>query len=187
MSRTKKARSGGNLDVIVVRNRTQSDVEGRERKRLKKRKGLKTGNRNSDAKSEKAQTQGQQRDPRLGSKKKIPLIVEAPKKKSKAERRVSAEQELAAIENDAQFLVLLDRLENGEKLGAGLQKYVDQKMDRMEVLMKQLGIYEEDQEEEDFEEEADVVEQPKKASKRPATDEDLLSQFEDLDLNDFKG
>ncbi|MDN2479850.1 Der GTPase-activating protein YihI [Vibrio agarivorans] len=187
MSRTKKARSGGNLDVIVVRNRTQSDVEGRERKRLKKRKGLKTGNRNSDAKSEKAQTQGQQRDPRLGSKKKIPLIVEAPKKKSKAERRVSAEQELAAIENDAQFLVLLDRLENGEKLGAGLQKYVDQKMDRMEVLMKQLGIYEEDQEEEDFEEEADVVEQPKKVAKRPATDEDLLSQFEDLDLNDFKG
>ncbi|GAL12820.1 protein of unknown function DUF414 [Vibrio astriarenae] len=57
MSRTKKARSGGNLDVIVVRNRTQSDVEGRERKRLKKRKGLKTGNRNSDAKAEKRKPQ----------------------------------------------------------------------------------------------------------------------------------
>lgn len=187
MSRTKKARSGGNLDVIVVRNRTQSDVEGRERKRLKKRKGLKTGNRNSDAKAEKAQTTGQQRDPRLGSKKKIPLIVEAPKKKTKAERRVSAEQELAAIENDAQLIVLLDRLENGEKLGAGLQKYVDQKLDRMEVLMKQLGIYDEDLEDEIDVEEEMVVDQPVKAAKRPASDDDLLSQFEDLDLNDFKG
>ncbi|MFI3276411.1 Der GTPase-activating protein YihI [Vibrio sp.] len=182
MSRNKKARSGGNLEVVVVRNRTQSDVEGRERKKVKKRKGLKSGNRHSDGKADNGHTAGQQRDPRLGSKKKIPLIVEAPKKKNKAERKVSAEQELAAIENDAQLIVLLDRLETGESLGAGLQNYVDQKLDRMEVLMKQLGLYEEDQVEE-----LEVEVQPKKAVKRPATDDDLLSQFEDLDLNDFKG
>ncbi|KOO10109.1 aminotransferase, partial [Vibrio xuii] len=84
---SKKARSGGNVDVVVVRNRTQSDVEGRLRKREKKRKGLKTGARNSEAKAQKQQSAGQKQDPRLGSKKKIPLVVEAPKKLSKADRR----------------------------------------------------------------------------------------------------
>ncbi|MGL6315255.1 Der GTPase-activating protein YihI [Vibrio sp. WXL103] len=192
MSRAKKARSGGNLDVIVVRNRTQSDVEGRERKRLKKRKGLKTGTRNSEAKAEKALGTGQMRDPRLGSKKKIPLIVEAPKKLTKSERKVSAQQELAAIENDAQLLVLLERLENGEKLGAGLQKFVDQKLDRMEVLMKQLGIYDQLEEDDSEEDELDIEQEaeeqkPVKAAKRSSSDDELLSQFEGLDLNDFKG
>ncbi|KOO02953.1 Der GTPase-activating protein YihI [Vibrio nereis] len=186
MSRSKKARSGGNVDVVVVRNRTQSDVEGRLRKREKKRKGLKTGARNSEAKAQKQQSAGQKQDPRLGSKKKIPLVVEAPKKLSKADRRANAEKELEMLENDAQLNVLLDRLDNGDSLGAGLQKYVDEKLERIEVLMKQLGLYEEEPAEEECEEEV-VETAPKKASKKVATDDDLLSQFEDLDLNQFKG
>ncbi|KGY10938.1 aminotransferase [Vibrio tubiashii] len=187
MSRSKKVRSGGNSDVIVVRNRTESDVEGRLRKKEKKRKGLKTGGRNSESKSQKQQTVGQKRDPRLGSKKKIPLVVEAAKKPTKAERRINAEKELEMLESDAQLNVLLDRLDNGDSLGAGLQKYVDEKLARIEVLMKQLGIYEEAPEEEL---EQEVVEQPvakKKASKKVDSDDELLSQFEDLDLNQFKG
>lgn len=187
MSRSKKARSGGNGDVVVVRNRTQSDVEGRLRKKDKKRKGLKTGGRNSEAKDQKQQTTAQKRDPRLGSKKKIPLVVEAAKKPTKAERRINAEKELEMLESDAQLNVLLDRLDNGDSLGAGLQKYVDEKLARIEVLMKQLGIYEEEPEEE-LEEE--IVEQPvaqKKTSKKAGSDDELLSQFEDLDLNQFKG
>ncbi|KOO05642.1 Der GTPase-activating protein YihI [Vibrio hepatarius] len=186
MSRSKKARSGGNGDVVVVRNRTQSDVEGRLRKREKKRKGLKTGTRNSEEKAQKQRSAAQKLDPRLGSKKKIPLVVEAAKKPNKAERRVNAEKELEMLENDAQLNVLLDRLDNGESLGAGLQKYVDEKLERIEVLMKQLGLYEEPAEEE-FEEEVVVEPTVKKASKKAATDDDLLSQFEDLDLNQFKG
>jgi ribosome assembly protein YihI (activator of Der GTPase) len=182
MSRSKKVRSGGNGDVIVVRNRTESDVEGRLRKKEKKRKGLKTGGRNSEAKQNKQQTAGLKRDPRLGSKKKIPLVVEAVKKPTKAERRVNAEQELEMLENDAQLNVLLDRLDNGESLGAGLQKYVDEKLARIEILMKQLGLYEE----------PEVVEEPsapvaKKASKKASSEDELLSQFEDLDLDQFKG
>ena len=184
MSRSKKVRSGGNGDVIVVRNRTEADVEGRLRKKEKKRKGLKTGGRNSEAKQLKQQTAGQKRDTRLGSKKKIPLVVEAVKKPTKAERRVNAEQELEMLENDAQLNVLLDRLDNGESLGAGLQKYVDEKLARIEILMKQLGLYEE--------EEPEVVEEPsapvaKKASKKTSSEDELLSQFEDLDLDQFKG
>ncbi|KJY85952.1 aminotransferase [Vibrio neptunius] len=186
MSRSKKVRSGGNGDVIVVRNRTEADVEGRLRKKEKKRKGLKTGGRNSEAKQLKQQTAGQKRDTRLGSKKKIPLVVEAVKKPTKAERRVNAEQELEMLENDAQLNVLLDRLDNGESLGAGLQKYVDEKLARIEILMKQLGLYEEE------EEEPEVVEEPsapvaKKASKKTSSEDELLSQFEDLDLDQFKG
>jgi ribosome assembly protein YihI (activator of Der GTPase) len=186
MSRNKKARSGGNGDVIVVRNRTQADVEGRLRKKDKKRKGLKTGNRNADSKEQKQQTASQKRDPRLGSKKPIPLIVEAKKKPSKVERRISAEKELEMLENDAQLMVLLDRLDNGDNLGAGLQKYVDEKLARIEVLMKQLGLYEEEPELEVEQEEAPLV-APKKTAKQPASDDDLLSQFEELDLNQFKG
>ncbi|WP_070970864.1 Der GTPase-activating protein YihI [Vibrio sonorensis] len=184
MSRSKKSRSGGNTDVIVVRNRTQSDVEGRLRKKDKKRKGLKTGTRNSEAKEQKLRAAGEKRDPRIGSKKKIPLVVETPKKASKQERRLSAEKELEILENDAQLLVLLERIENGEKLGAGLQRTVDEKLDRIEVLMKQLGIYEEEVEEEQEEIEVQPV---KKAKKAPASEDELLSQFENLDLNDFKG
>ena len=182
MSRSKKTRSGGHSDVIVVRNRTQADVEGRLRKKDKKRKGLKTGNRNSDAKQQKAQTAGQARDPRLGSKKKIPLIVEPQKKLSKSERRLSAEQELEMLENDAQLNVLLDRIDEGENLGAGLQKYVDEKLARIEVLMKQLGIY--DDEESEPQAEAPAMTESRSKSH---SDEDLLSQFEDMDLDQFKG
>ncbi|MEH0761487.1 GTPase-activating protein [Vibrio sp. 16] len=180
MSRSKKVRSGGNGDVVVVRNRTQSDVEGRLRKKDKKRKGLKTGGRNSEAKANKQQTAGQKRDPRLGSKKKIPLVVESQKKQSKADRRLSAEQELAMLENDAQLNVLLDRIEEGESLGSGLQKYVDEKLARIEVLMKQLGIYDEDESEQE-----EHTEQT--SSRELGSDDDLLSQFEDLDLDQFKG
>lgn len=189
MSRKKKSRkpgSTGDVDLIVTRNRTEADVEGRLRKRLKKRKGLKTGSRHSESAENAQKAHGKQRDPRLGSKKKIPLIVEAKKKPSKQERRLSAEKELEMLENDAQLNVLLDRIENGEKLGAGLQKYVDEKLDRIEILMNQLGLIEEVE----AEEEADDVEEPvvvKKAAKAPSSDDELLSQFEDLDLNDFKG
>ncbi|KII78676.1 Der GTPase-activating protein YihI [Vibrio renipiscarius] len=189
MSRSKKSRTGGPAaDVIVVRNRTQSDVEGRERKRDKKRKGLKTGSRNAETKQTKQQHSAQQRDPRLGSKKKIPLIVTEVKKPTKAERRVSAAQELEMLENDAQLLVLLDRIEDGENLGSGLQKYVDEKLNRIEMLMKQLGLYEEDiADDVDDEEEEMPVPATKKVAKKSNSDEDLLSEFESFDFDQFKG
>lgn len=127
------------------------------------------------------------RDPRLGSKKKIPLIAEEKQKPTKAQRRVSAQQELEMLENDAQLNVLLDRLDNGEKLGVGLQKYVDEKLDRMEVLMKQLGLYDEEMEaSEDDEPQPQARESVKGNQRKAESDDDLLSQFEDLDMNQFK-
>ncbi len=185
MSRQKKTKTGINGDLVFARkhNRKNADLEGRERKKDKKRKGLKTGNRNSESQQKAEYAAKHARDPRLGSKKKIPLIVEAQKKPTKQERRISAEKELEMLENDAQLNVLLDRIDNGEKLGAGLQKYVNERLDRIEILMKQLGIYEDESEEI---EESDV-EQPKATKRQPKTDDDLLAEFENMDLNEYKG
>lgn len=179
MSRTKKSRkpgAAGAPEPYVTRNRTESDVEGRLRKRAKKRKGLKTGSRNSDANEQKKQAAAQNCDPRLGSKKKIPLIVEPAKKMTKQDRRLSAEQELEMLENDAQLNVLLDRIEAGENLGTGLQKYVDEKLDRIEKLMNQLGLLE--PEDEDF---------TAPAAKGSRSDDDLLADFDDINFDDYKG
>lgn len=198
MSREKKTTTGINGDLVFARkhNRKSDDVEGRERKKAKKHKGLKSGTRHSEGKQKAERAAAQARDPRLGSKKKIPLIVDA-KKPSKQERRVSAEKELEMLENDAQLNVLLDRIDNGEKLGAGLQKYVDEKLDRIEILMKQLGIYEEELEVEDEQDEDEQLSASKlsaskqpaaKATKRqPKTDDDYLSEFENMDMNEYKG
>ena len=180
MSRKKKSRkpgASGAPEFVVTRNRTESDVEGRLRKRAKKRKGLKTSSRNSDAEEQKRQAAAQKRDPRLGSKKKIPLIVEPVKKQTKQERRLSAEQELEMLENDAQLNVLLDRIEAGENLGTGLQKYVDEKLDRIEKLMDQLGLLE-PEEDEDF---------TAPAAKGSRDDDDLLADFDDINFDDYKG
>jgi len=186
MSRQKKTKTGINGDLVFARkhNRKNDDIEGRERKKQKKRKGLKTGNRHSEGQEKAEYTAKQARDPRLGSKKKIPLVVEAQKKPTKQERRISAEKELEMLENDAQLNVLLDRIDNGESLGAGLQKYVDEKLDRIEVLMKQLGLYEEEEPEAELEQEQV---QPQAKKRQPKTDDDLLAQFESLDMNDYKG
>ncbi|CAM2877716.1 Der GTPase-activating protein YihI [Vibrio rarus] len=181
MSRHKKSRkagSTGDVDLIVTRNRSESDVEGRQRKRLKKRKGQKAGNRHSVGTESKDMLGRSKRDPRLGSKKKIPLIVEATTKPTKQQRKFTAEQELDALENDTQLNVLLDRIENGESLGAGLQSYVDQKLDRIEALMNQLGLLEP---EEEPEAPVKVV-----SSKKAKTEDELLASFADLDLDDFK-
>ncbi|ELH7811034.1 Der GTPase-activating protein YihI [Vibrio harveyi] len=181
MSRKKKSRkpgASGAPEFVVTRNRTESDVEGRLRKRAKKRKGLKTGSRNSDAEEQKKQAAAQKCDPRLGSKKKIPLIVEPAKKQTKQERRLSAEQELEMLESDAQLNVLLDRIEAGENLGTGLQKYVDEKLDRIEKLMDQLGLLEPEEDDEDF---------TAPAVKGSRNDDDLLADFDDINFDDYKG
>jgi hypothetical protein len=181
MTRRKVTTTGVNGDLVFARksNRKNVDIEGRLRKKEKKRKGLKTGSRHSQGQEGELAKSKQHRDPRLGSKKKVPLIVDEPKKQTKQERRLSAEQELIQLENDAQLQVLLSRLDNGEKLGAGLQKYVDEKLDRIEQLMKQLGLLEESDVSA-----PDDSEQPDTSDFSGVSDEDeLLKQFTDLDTD----
>lgn len=187
MSRENKTKTGINGDLVFARkhNRTNAEIEGRERKKQKKRKGLKSGSRHSEGSTASERSASQMRDPRLGSKKKIPLVVETSKKANKQARRLDAEQELKQLENDAQLNVLLDRLDNGEKLGAGLQKYVDEKLDRIEILMNQLGLLTDEQEDEEEVEEAQAPVKP--TLRKSASDDELLAQFEKLDLDEYKG
>ncbi|MDO6707457.1 Der GTPase-activating protein YihI [Photobacterium sp. 1_MG-2023] len=174
MTRKKRSRKPGSEGPAqyVEKSVSQQDLDGRVRQKARKRKGLKAGSRHSDGSAQNASRQGQAKDPRHGSKKPVPLIVEP--KPSKQVRRMNAEQELAMLENDPQLIALLDRLDAGENLGAGLQKQVDQKLDRIEQLMKQLGLYEED-----------VAADDQIAAGDARSEEDLLDDFENARWDDF--
>lgn len=67
-----------------------------------------------------------------------PAKVAKPVVEKKA--RLSPEEELAQLENDERLDALLDRLENGDALSAEEQAWLDQSLDRIDVLMEQLGI-----------------------------------------------
>lgn len=176
MTRKKKGRRVGSEGPAQYSDKSQSrrDLESLMLKKLKKRKGKKAGSRHSDGEQATSKAKQAEKDPRLGSKKPIPLIVEEkPHPKSaqaKKVRKLDAEQELQQLENDAQLTVLLDRIENGEKLGAGLQAYVDEKLDRIEQLMAQLGLLDDEPE----------VSQDMRPN-RPRSDDDLLDSFENFD------
>lgn len=134
---------------------------GRERKREARRKGLKAGNRQAVAEGS-AQGKGSKpaRDSRIGSRKPVPLVVEAAAKpvaprpqapKAPAltdeQRRLQAlEREMEAIENDERLNLLLDRLDEGETLSAADQQWLDAQLARHQVLAEELGIENDDEE-----------------------------------------
>lgn len=190
MTRKKKARTTGSEGPAQYKDRNVSkeDAVALTRKRENRAKGLKAGNRQSDGKTQQEKTGVAKADPRLGSKKLIPLVVEKkahPKSaKAKKERRLSAEQELDILENDELLNVLLERIENGEKLGAGLQSTVDEKLDRIEVLMKQLGMFDEQTQEETETQEPLKKQTSKKQASKKRTDDDMLAEFENFKFED---
>ncbi len=134
----------------IKKTRVELDIEARERKRQKKHSGNHSGARaNIDGSNKKSQTRVQEKDPRIGSKVPVPLVIESkikvksttkPVTKVEAEPRLMPEEELSALENDERLDALLDRLDNGEVLGTEDQAYVDLTLDRIDTLMEQLGI-----------------------------------------------
>lgn len=166
--------------------RKESDAsaqEGRERKRAAKRKGLKAGSR-QQAGSEQKQGSGKQaKDPRIGSRKPVVLIVEGKKSKPVAPKPLkekklvmTPEQELASIENDDRLNDLLDRLDNGETLAADEQAWVDQRVDRYQELMDELGIIDTDEDEDGDFDDVDFDE-----PSQPASEEELWERFTQVD------
>uniref|UniRef100_UPI003BA01CF6 Der GTPase-activating protein YihI n=1 Tax=Aeromonas jandaei TaxID=650 RepID=UPI003BA01CF6 len=162
-----------------------SAQEGRERKRAAKRKGLKAGSR-QQVEQQKGKSAGKQaKDPRIGSRKPVALIVEEKGTKSTVSKAVkekklvmTPEQELASIENDDRLNDLLDRLDAGETLEAAEQAWVDQRVDRYQELMDELGIIDNDDDEETDEafEESDYEE-----SFQPASEDELWDRFNQVD------
>lgn len=147
------------------KSRDELNQEARDRKRDKKRSGNATGSRsNPVAESQKPSSSNKNKDPRIGSKKPIALggdaVAAKPAKPAKAPKvqpekkpRLTPQEELAMLENDERLDALLDRLENGESLSAEDQAWLDQALDRIDVLMEQLGIALDDDVEDDAAEE----------------------------------
>lgn len=158
-------RSSAATSKTKKKSRVELDQEARERKRLKKRRGLASGSRTQvESVNQKNKADAQTKDPRIGSKVPVALVVEAkpktkpqPKPKAEAKPRLSPEEELAKLENDERLDALLDRIDDGETLSAEDQSYVDQTLDRIDALMEQLGIELGDDEDDEEEEKKEDI------------------------------
>ncbi|MBS0971201.1 Der GTPase-activating protein YihI [Chimaeribacter arupi] len=148
-SKTPRAKAAASHTKNKKKSRVELDLEARERKRQKKRRGHAPGSRATGETDQKKTATQEKRDPRLGSKKAVPLVVETvygntPKKAAKPQKeakpRLSPEEELTLLENDPRLDALLDKLDDGETLSAEDQAFVDQTLDRIDVLMELLGI-----------------------------------------------
>ncbi|AHG75954.1 Der GTPase-activating protein YihI [Mannheimia varigena USDA-ARS-USMARC-1296] len=157
--------------------RYELDAQAREEKRKRKHKGLPTGSRNADPAEQKKAVEKEVKDLRIGSRKKVPLMVEFVNQPEKgrtikpvpvepAKPTLSPEQELEQLENNECLNQLLDDLEAGKTLSAEDQKFMNECLDRIDELMTELGIEFED-------DDADAGDA-------------LLRQFETMDINKFR-
>lgn len=146
------------------KTRQELNEEARDRKRDKKHRGHAPGSRATGAgdKNAKENRGAPKKDPRIGSKKPVPLSAgEAPVKKQpqpKSEKpMLSPQAELEMLETDDRLDALLERLEAGETLSAEDQSWVDEKLDRIDELMQQLGLSYEDDESDEEEPQEDMM------------------------------
>ncbi|TKU39860.1 Der GTPase-activating protein YihI [Citrobacter sp. wls716] len=148
-----------------ARRKTREEInqEARDRKRQKKHRGHAAGSRASGSEGGSGGgNQNKQKDPRIGSKKPIPLgVTEKVTKqhKPKSEKpMLSPQAELDLLETDERLDALLERLEAGETLSAEDQAWVDAKLDRIDELMQKLGLsYDDEEEEEEEEKQEDMM------------------------------
>ena len=153
--------------------RYELDAKAREEKKKRKHKGLASGSRHS-AVNVKAENQAlEMKDPRIGSRKKVPLMMEFVNKPQKAQAESAAKSEpkatldpmleLEQLENNECLNHLLDQLEEGKQLSLKDQQFVDECLARVAQLMEELGIVEDEE-----------------------NAEDLYRTFETININQFK-
>ncbi|TKI04262.1 Der GTPase-activating protein YihI [Martelella alba] len=146
------------------KSREQLNEEGRDRKRSKKHRGLAAGSRNQESKDGNGNRsmRAVAADPRIGSKKPVPLSVPGAVSRPASSRAVvppvplAPEEELDSLENDIRLDALLTRIEQDDDLSTEEQAYVDEKLDRIDQLMALLGI-ELDEDEEDAPQDEDML------------------------------
>lgn len=151
--------------------RYELDAKAREDKKKRKHKGLASGSRHSAVENKLNKNQQEIKDPKIGSKKKVPLVVEfvnKPEKDhtisvSKKVKKLDPMQELEHLENNEILNELLDALDEGKTISKAEQQFVDECLDRIAVLMEELGIEEEEE-----------------------NAEDLYRTFEKIDINQFR-
>lgn len=159
--------------------RYELDLKAKELKRKKKHKGLASGARHS-GQEEKQNITDKAKDPRVGSRRKVSLIVEEVLPKSapqhhnnpkdvieevvaKKSSKLSPMVELERLESNEILNDLLDKIEDGKAISAEDQTFVDECLTRIEELMKELGLNEEEE-----------------------SEESLYTTFNTIDINQFK-
>ncbi|MFA3792882.1 Der GTPase-activating protein YihI [Aliiglaciecola sp. SL4] len=175
MARIKKSRKVGRIGVPKESWAPRKPKDPNNTK-PKKHKGNPSGSRHSAVElNQQSPQQSKQNDPRVGSKKPIPLIVEAKEFKSKPKpskpKYFSPAQELAELENNDRLNNLLDEMDSGVVLSADDKRYVDKKLARHRELCDLLGI---NGEAETIGEQAENKE------------DDPFARFESININEFK-
>ncbi|WP_100644159.1 Der GTPase-activating protein YihI [Alteromonas facilis] len=147
MPRVKKSRKGGPIGV----SKSPENRSTPQPRKPKRKKGKAPGSRhNVEQSTTQASVQNANTDKRLGSKKPVPLIVtKSPAVKPQAKKYATPRQELAALEANERFNLLLDQLENGDTLSQEEQAWLDKQLARHQVLCELLGIKVEEESEED--------------------------------------
>lgn len=138
-------------------SRAEINERSRLLKRKKKHKGLPSGSRISPSNSASNEKTTVVSDPRVGSKKPIPLFVETTKVSNKAKNNISTvkprklppELELQELENNPYLDELLDMIESDQKLTPKQQQDLDIMLDRIDELMNLLGYTESDENQRD--------------------------------------
>ncbi len=190
MSRIKKSRKPGVGKREVIKE-TSKKVATPAPRKPKKKSGKKAGNRQQEAFAQKKQHQGKSapKDPRIGSKTPIDLapssVQKVVKPKKDTQTPIAAikviepvqteqsvlEQELFAIEEDAQLQTILALQENDAALTEEQVDYFNEKMERHQQLREQLGWDEEDETEE---------------STNNDSEDDLWNKLDNNDFSDYE-
>ncbi|MFT5674650.1 MAG: ribosome assembly protein YihI (activator of Der GTPase) [Paraglaciecola sp.] len=175
MPRKKKSRKGGLIGTPQP-PKAQRKANVVDTKFKRKNFGKPAGSRNNPEQTElNPNSPKQQKDPRIGSKKPVQLLPEKTDTKIAVKpKHFSPAQELNAIEQDERLAGLIEKLDSGERLSKEDAKYTEITMQRHALLCELLGIAD-DQEE--------LIEPQTSAQK---SEEDLLSEFESIDINQFK-
>ena len=134
------------------KSRQEINEESRELKRKRKHKGLPSGSRfNNTDNNKNNNTQKAVKDPRIGSKTPIALVVDTNTNTTKVVKQpkpkktvLSPQQELEQLENDPKLDMLLDLVEQNGKLTKEQQTYLDSKLNRIDELMQELGYTDDD-------------------------------------------
>jgi ribosome assembly protein YihI (activator of Der GTPase) len=166
MPRQKKSRKIGQIGTPKTTLNKRTPTEKRSRKPL----GKPAGSRNNEAlTANNGSGKKLSKDPRHGSKKPISLVAADKVKKTAPQvKYFSPATELEAIEKDAQLATLLGKLDLGKAITAEQQQYVDKTLSRHKELCDMLGLKDEEE------------------SPEPEQQSDPFSNFEAIDINDFK-
>ncbi|WDD99419.1 Der GTPase-activating protein YihI [Thalassomonas actiniarum] len=189
MTRKRKSRKPGVGSIGIVKD-DKTKTTPRSDKKPKKQTGNKPGNRQTEAKKKTKGSQGPgiKKDPRIGSKTPIALgkpaqpMTKQPKKAKvqaspiaairDVEPDTSLEQELYAIEEDAQLQSILEKQEEEIALSEAEVDYFNEKMTRHQQLRELLGWDDEDEESE--------------TGQKASSEDELWDKFDNSDLSEFE-